>query len=250
MRVLTIAALLAPVTGGWETVTVTGPQQTVVAANRSIAVNQSLRFADGGGFFINAGVTLTINGDLADAPLQQVFAGPGRVRFGAGAVERVLPQWFGCHATGKMDCTDAVQSAIDSVQHWSGGDDGLAFPRSWPGGGEIFFPAGAYPVRGITAGSFIALRGANQKASVIVTCFNCGDPAFPAPAKSGPCECVGDEVQSPGQIPSTCNCTAALALRDGEFTSWAEKDTKGPDGFNLDGLAVSTSACKRLAVRL
>jgi hypothetical protein len=225
---------------GWETLTLTGTQQRV-DSNRTIPANTSLRFVDGGGFFVEAGATLTIEGDLTGAPLQQIFAGPGAIRFAAGAVERVLPQWFGCKANGKMDCTVPVQKAIDSIWATNNGMIGQTDGQNGQGGGEIYFPTGIYPVKGITGGSFMTFRGANQKSSIISTCFNCGDPKFPASAPAGPCACVGDKVQSPGQIPGTCNCTAALALHEGKFSSWAEADTNGPDGFQLDRIAVVNS---------
>ena len=128
---------------GWETLTLTGTQQRV-DSNRTIPANTSLRFVDGGGFFVEAGATLTIEGDLTGAPLQQIFAGPGAVRFAAGAVERVLPQWFGCKANGKMDCTVPVQKAIDSIWATNNGMIGQTDGQNGQGGGEIYFPTGIY----------------------------------------------------------------------------------------------------------
>lgn len=67
-------------------------------------------------FDAESGVTLTINGE-ASLGRGQVFTGTGSFTFGNGAVEAVLPDWWGL--SGAND-TAAVQAAIDAAPEYSG----------------------------------------------------------------------------------------------------------------------------------
>ena len=79
--------------------------------------------------YVEAGYTLTIN--LFEAGIYQAFNGNGTVSFGAGAVEKVYPEWFGVTADGTTDDTAAFQRFITSIP-----TDGIA---RMPNGTIILF---------------------------------------------------------------------------------------------------------------
>ena len=143
-----IVLVLAVNVQAWQTQTIS--EHRHVTADLTIADDTVLRFQDGGVFDIAAGATLTINGAV-DAPLQQIFTGPGRVVIGPGRVERVYAQWWGARGDGKHDDTAAIQAAIDA-----------------PTGGILFFPPGKYANTGVTARSRITLLGSGIGASSLV----------------------------------------------------------------------------------
>jgi hypothetical protein len=76
---------------------------------------------DGGGYVIASGKTLTIRGPFR-AGRAAIFSGAGTVVFERGSGEAVYPEWWG--AAYGVDCTAALQSAIDAVQ--AGGRVSLA----------------------------------------------------------------------------------------------------------------------------
>lgn len=96
--------------------------------DRSLTIpsNVDLKLRSGAKFLIAKGATLTINGDLEVSGLHQVFSGDGKVRFGAGFVRPVYPQWWG--KIKGVDDTQACQSALSS------------------GAAEIHFPAATYAI--------------------------------------------------------------------------------------------------------
>ncbi|MFX0194553.1 MAG: glycosyl hydrolase family 28-related protein [Candidatus Hodarchaeota archaeon] len=100
--------------------------------SETITSNISLYAMNGAQIAIASGVTLTINGPF-HAGTHQVFSctGTGTVVFGNGAVEKVLPQWFGATADGSTDDTTAIQKAADAVCN---------------AGVNLYFPTGKYKI--------------------------------------------------------------------------------------------------------
>lgn len=96
-------------------------------------ITTPIEILHGGKFNVADGVTLTISGPLR-APIEQIFycTGSGCVRFTNNrSIDGVYPQWFGAVANGVIDCADAINEAIKSL-------DGK--------GGNILFPAGIYSI--------------------------------------------------------------------------------------------------------
>jgi hypothetical protein len=89
-----------------------------VSSSLVIPANVSLRITGGGQIAIPAGKTLTINGAF-EAPLRQVFAGDGAVRWG-GNIATVYPQWWGAKMDGVADDHKMIQAAIDSFKSHAG----------------------------------------------------------------------------------------------------------------------------------
>lgn len=96
------------------------PNQQDVTANKTVPLNVTLRFLQGGSLNISTGVTVTINGHI-DAELYQIFkwTGTGNVVFGLGAVKEVYPEWWGFGAAGygapeQTINSVSIQAAIDS----------------------------------------------------------------------------------------------------------------------------------------
>lgn len=141
------ASFKVPPGQAYKTVIISKPIR--VRGDVVVPANVSLRFEHGGVLDVAERITLTINGSI-EAPLQPVFQGPGKVRFGPGRVERVFPQWWGARGDGKGDNTAAIQSAIDSIR-----------------GGIVFFPAGRYMTRGVTTQSNITFQGEGPGASTM-----------------------------------------------------------------------------------
>ena len=61
----------------------------------------------GGGFTISSSQTLTIGKMAKTAPFQ-IFSGSGAVAFSVGAVEYVLPEWWGAIGDDSTDCRAAI----------------------------------------------------------------------------------------------------------------------------------------------
>jgi hypothetical protein len=120
-----------------------------ITSDIAVRFNVELAFRDGGAFDVAEGITLTIDGSI-DAPMQQVFTGPGKVAIGPGRVPQVYPQWWGARGDGEHDDTAAIQAAIDAV-----------------GSGVVYFAPGAYANTGVMADSEITLKGAGCRVSVL-----------------------------------------------------------------------------------
>ena len=99
--------------GATETTVVISNSQTV-STDETIPATMTMRFLRGGSLSIDAGKTVTVNGQI-DAGLFQIFEGAGSVAFGLGAVREVYPQWWGANPTDSVDDTAAIQAAIDSL---------------------------------------------------------------------------------------------------------------------------------------
>lgn len=80
--------------------------------------------------------TLTIAG-LFESGLDQAFSGAGRVVFGAGAIDRIYPQWRGVTGDGSTNDTTAFQAIIDD---WEASN--LV--------GEMYVPNGTYLLDALT----------------------------------------------------------------------------------------------------
>lgn len=98
-----------------NTTLILGPGTWPLAAILTIPQNIILKVDRGALIFLANGATLTINGGL-EGGRYQIFAwtGTGRVRFGLGAVAEVFPEWWGAVANGTIDCSAAIQAAIDA----------------------------------------------------------------------------------------------------------------------------------------
>ena len=106
------------------------PNEQAVAADKTVPVNVTLKFLQGGSLNITDTKTVTINGHV-EAGLYQIFkwTGTGKVVFGAGAVKEVYPQWWGAiGGSGATDDTAAIQAAANSLTS----------------GGTLFFSVGTY----------------------------------------------------------------------------------------------------------
>ena len=132
----TIAAAQA---SGIKAVTVAGGTALVGSA-LTVPKGVTLRVLEGAQIKPANGVTVTINGAF-EAGLYQVFdtSAGGTIAFGPGAVERVLPQWWGAKGDGATDDAAAIQSMIDAIEA--------------AGGGVCYLPPGTYLV-----GSTIELK--------------------------------------------------------------------------------------------
>jgi len=140
-------ALKVPADVLYRTLTVS--EVTSITSDTEVPFGVALEFHDGGALNVAEGVTLTINGSM-DAPMQQVFMGPGAVRLGPGRVPEVYPQWWGARGDGEHNDTAAIQAAINAVAS-----------------GIVCFPPGTYANTGIRARSEITLKGAGCRVSVL-----------------------------------------------------------------------------------
>lgn len=78
-----------------------------LAADVTIPSNVDLRFVRGG--MISGAYTLTINGGI-EAGLFQIFSSDLTI---AGALTVAKPEWWGAIVNGLVDCTSAIQSALN-----------------------------------------------------------------------------------------------------------------------------------------
>jgi hypothetical protein len=85
-----------------------------ISSPLTIPANVAVRITGGGQIAIPSGMTLTINGAF-EAPLRQVFAGGGAVRWGSH-IATVYPQWWGAKMDGVTDDHIMIQAAIDSFK--------------------------------------------------------------------------------------------------------------------------------------
>ena len=148
-RELTDAEIAGATDVGYRTVVIR--EMRAVTSDLTVPQNVALRLEGSGALQVEEGKTVTISGSL-DAPMQQVFHGPGRTVFGPGRIKEVHPQWWGASGDGEADDTNAIQSAIDSL----------------PEGGVVFFAAGRYANTGVTTRSNVTFRGAGAAASVLL----------------------------------------------------------------------------------
>uniref|UniRef100_A0A6M3IPE9 Putative pectate lyase n=1 Tax=viral metagenome TaxID=1070528 RepID=A0A6M3IPE9_9ZZZZ len=122
------------------------------ATAETIPSNITLMLEPGAKLDIDSGATLTINGPF-EAGLRQTFSGAGVVRFGAGSVSRVYPQWWGVLPDGTDDSTAA----------------GLAKDAAVASGAALFFPPGTYTLSlSLDADDDnLTIEGADQKNTII-----------------------------------------------------------------------------------
>lgn len=187
-----VLLLLSPASvRSWETLLIDRP--SVVDSNRTIAADVSLRFENGGSFVVDEDVTLTIEGSLSDAPLQQIFSGAGTVLLGT-RIPQVFPEWWGASATPEPPAARRTSSrsvrmsggsawpppprpapypqrrsdGIDDVA--TNSDDSRAIQASIDSllyGGEVRFGSGRYDLgsTGLVVGSFTTLMGTGAGSS-------------------------------------------------------------------------------------
>jgi hypothetical protein len=115
----------------------------------------------GAQFDIDLGMILTITGPF-EAPRERVFIGDGKVKFADGAVEAVLPEWWGFAAAATAAVNDAAR---------------LAARESITLRGTVRFPAGAFPVSAYVPinRSFIRFVGDSRFGTVFETTSATGD---------------------------------------------------------------------------
>ncbi len=131
----------------YKTVVISG--RNYVKEDLVIPHNIALKFDNGGMFQVEQGKTLTINGSF-DAPMQQIFQGPGKVMIGPGKVSEIFPQWWGARGDGENDDTAAIQAAIDSISC-----------------GVIALAPGVYVNTGLTVKGNLILRGSGRVATAL-----------------------------------------------------------------------------------
>lgn len=97
----------------------------------SLEIHAAMRMEPGAVIRPASGVTVTISGPF-EAGAYRVFdlSAGGLVAFGKGAVERIMPQWWGARGDGVTDDTAAIEAARDAA---------LAL-----GMNTLHFPAGTY----------------------------------------------------------------------------------------------------------
>jgi hypothetical protein len=187
-----VLLLLSPASvRSWQTLLINRP--TAVDSNRTIAADVSLRFEDGGSFVVDKDATLTIEGSLSDAPLQQIFSGAGTVLLGT-RVPQVFPEWWGASAAPEPPAARRSSSRalrISGGSAWppppphpelhphrfsagtdvaADGDDSLAIQAAIDSlmyGGEVRFGPGRYDLgsTGLVVGSFTTLIGTGAGSS-------------------------------------------------------------------------------------
>jgi len=97
-----------------ETVLVISTEQ-FVTSNDEITSNIHPWIIGDGKLNISSGVVLTWTGTPGvPLPMRQIFYGSGTVSFSAGSILAVYPEWWGAVRNGTIDCTAAIQRAIDS----------------------------------------------------------------------------------------------------------------------------------------
>jgi hypothetical protein len=122
-----------------------------IASNTTLAANVTLEFLQGGVLSSDNGIQ--INGSIVAPTGAKIFAGPGTVKFGPArsGVVTVYPEWWGAVGDGIVNCTNAIQKAVNSLQ--------------W--GGIIQFAGGAYLTAGITALPNSAFIGVGKDQSIL-----------------------------------------------------------------------------------
>ncbi len=134
-----------------------GASKTVYPLTGSVTIPASDTLVVENGAAISNGTShniLNIDGPFS-AGLYQVFSGFGTqdVHLEPGSVSMALPAWWGADASGTLDSSTAIQSAIYSI-----------------GNGEVFFPAGNYktvnPVY-VTSGEAVSMVGAGKGETII-----------------------------------------------------------------------------------
>lgn len=99
----------------------------------TVPSNVALDFTHSTGLKVNAGATLTVQGDMVGPDGQRRFYGSGTVSFsGNRQVSRFRPQWWGAAGDGSTDDTAPIQSALDGADS--------------AGAGVVFFSKGTYKV--------------------------------------------------------------------------------------------------------
>jgi len=82
-----------------------------ISSNVISPSNVTIWFTSGAKLSIDSGISFTINGKL-DAGLRQIFSGSGTVVIAKGAVESLIPQWWGAVGDGINDDTSAFTTCI------------------------------------------------------------------------------------------------------------------------------------------
>lgn len=136
------------------TVTLQGPQTYRIAANLVFPAYVTVRFLNGAVMKPDAGVTVTILGNMDAGPVRCFDVSSGSTILLPNKV--VLPEWFGAKAdSGVTDCSPAILAAGFALQNSSGVVDftasggfyGLTTPVDWtsPSGAVTY---GQFTVRG------------------------------------------------------------------------------------------------------
>jgi hypothetical protein len=144
--------------GSWTSAAAGTAAPTTIVVSTDMPVNHTmtihantlLRFEMGGRLVLGPHVNVTIDG-IVDAPPMQIFVVPdpsSRVLFTNGLSGPVLPQWWGAVAhpsssdgradPATVDCTRAIQQALDAAAPASSADYNLRAP--------VFLSHGVYPV--------------------------------------------------------------------------------------------------------
>lgn len=159
--ITTFASILSYIGATEKTLIVDSTQ--IISEDTIIPVTLSLQIRRGGSLTISTGKTLTINSSF-EAGLYQIFdcIGTGKIVFGMGSVNMILPEWFGALADDTTDSTIGIQTAIDCSYN-SG--VGRMFPTVKLSYGRYYITA---PILMNYSGHYFNLEGASENGDATI----------------------------------------------------------------------------------
>ena len=86
-----------------------------LSSNVTVPAGVTIVFQQGGLLLIDNGITFTVNGTM-HAGMYQIFSGTGTVSIARGAVEYLLPHWWGAVGDGVADDTAEIQAALTAAE--------------------------------------------------------------------------------------------------------------------------------------
>lgn len=103
----------------------------------TISGNRTVEFAPGATLKPQTNMTVTIDCSIT-APRAPIFTlnGTGVVKLGQNGPRTIFPEWWGAVVGGTVDCSPAIQAAINAIT-----DD-----TTGARGGEVIFSAGEYRI--------------------------------------------------------------------------------------------------------
>lgn len=127
-----------------------------VSLTGNVTLTVPLKIEKGGTIVTNSNI-LTINGTFEAGYYQCFDVDTDELVFGVGAVDKVLPQWFGAVGDDSTDCAAAINLALNSVK---------------TNGGTVFLANGTYQItEKLIANSNLCFEG-NGDSSIIKSAFS------------------------------------------------------------------------------